>query len=205
VSKILKGLRELYPDAETALRHQNPLQLLISTILSAQCTDERVNRVTPDLFRRYKTARDFAGASQVELEGLIHSTGFFRSKARAIGEACRQIDKEFGGKVPRTMAELTSLRGVGRKTANVVLGSGFGKNDGIVVDTHVGRLSRRLGLTKEKDPVKVERDLMKRIPRKDWTSFSHQLIFHGRRTCKAIRPRCGECALASSCRKILTS
>lgn len=199
VPRILAVLKKLYPDVTTALKHRNPLQLLVSTILSAQCTDERVNKVTPALFRRYRTARDFAGARPEELEDLIRSTGFFRSKARAIREAARQIVTEFGGKVPDTMEGLTRLRGVGRKTANVVLGSAFGKNEGIVVDTHVGRLSRRLGLTKEKDPVKVELDLMKLIPKKEWTLFSHQLVWHGRKVCKAIKPRCPDCDLAPLC------
>ncbi|MFH1263422.1 MAG: endonuclease III [Pseudomonadota bacterium] len=199
IQNILRILRRLYPEASTALRHKNPLQLLVSTILSAQCTDLRVNQVTPGLFRRYRTARAFATADRGELEGMIRSTGFFRTKARSILEAFRKIDELHGGKVPRTMEELTRLRGVGRKTANVVLGSGFGKNDGVVVDTHVGRISRRLGLTKANDPVKVERDLMKTIPRKTWTVFSHQLIWHGRNVCKAIHPRCRECALAPFC------
>jgi endonuclease III len=199
IQDILRILRRLYPEASTALRHKNPLQLLVSTILSAQCTDVRVNQETPGLFRKYRTARSFATADRNELEEMVRSTGFFRMKARSIQEACREIDEGHGGKVPRTMEELTQLRGVGRKTANVVLGSGFGKNDGVVVDTHVGRISRRLKLTKADDPVKVEQDLMKKIPRRAWTLFSHQLIWHGRKVCKAIRPRCGECALASLC------
>lgn len=199
VAKILRILGKLYPEPSTALVHRDPLQLLISTILSAQCTDERVNLVTPTLFRKYRTAADFARAPQRELEGMIRSTGFFRMKARAIRESCRGISERFGGKVPETMEGLTSLRGVGRKTANVVLGSGFGRNEGVVVDTHVGRLSRRLGLTKENDPVKVERDLMRVIPRKEWTSFSHQLIYHGRKVCKARKPLCAACDLAPFC------
>lgn len=199
VKEILKGLSLLYADPECALIHESPLQLLVSTILSAQCTDERVNKVTPALFARCKTAKDFATISTPELEELIRSTGFFRSKAKSIQSACRQIVEEFGGKVPNSMQDLTKLRGVGRKTANVVLGTAFGMNEGVVVDTHVGRLSRRLGMTKHKDPVKVEQDLMKQIPKPEWTNFSHMLIWHGRRVCKAIRPRCGECTLAPLC------
>ncbi len=189
----------MYPDVECALEHQDPLQLLVSTILSAQCTDERVNKVTPALFQRCKTAKDYATIPIGELEELIRSTGFFRSKAKSIQEASRQIWKEHGGKVPDTMEELTELRGVGRKTANVILGTAFGKNEGIVVDTHVGRLSRRMGLTRQKDPVKVEKDLMKIVPRKNWTSFSHQMIWHGRKLCKARSPRCTDCSIAPLC------
>ncbi|MFH1018907.1 MAG: endonuclease III [Pseudomonadota bacterium] len=197
--KIFKILAKMYPDVRTALRHESPLQLLVSTILSAQCTDERVNQVTPELFRRLKTAKDFAEVPREELEDLVRSTGFFRSKARAIQEAARQIRDEFGGRVPDTMEELTRLRGVGRKTANVVLGSAFGKNEGVVVDTHVGRVSRRLHLTRHEDPVKVESDLMELVPRKDWTIFSHRLVWHGRKLCKARKPLCGSCALAPLC------
>ncbi len=199
IKKILKTLSKLYPAAECALHHENPLQLLVSTILSAQCTDERVNRVTPELFRRFRTAKDFASVPREELEELIRSTGFFRSKARAIQEASKQICEEFGGKVPDTMEALTRLRGVGRKTANVVLGTAFGKNEGIVVDTHVGRLSRRLNLTRNEDPVKVEQDLMEIVPRPQWTMFAHRLVWHGRKVCHARKPLCGSCALAPMC------
>lgn len=199
IDLILKGLKKLYPDAECALEHADPLQLLVSTILSAQCTDERVNQVTPVLFERCKTAKDFATIPTAELEEIIHSTGFFRSKAKSIQEACREIHEKHGGKVPDTMEELTKLRGVGRKTANVVLGSGFGKNEGVVVDTHVHRLSRRLGLTKKDDPIKIEADLMKKIPRKEWTLLSHRLIWHGRRVCNARKPKCPICTLAPVC------
>jgi endonuclease-3 len=199
VRKILKILGKLYPAAECALTHEDPLQLLVSTILSAQCTDERVNQVTPELFRRFRTAKDFASVPREELEDLIRSTGFFRSKAKSIQEAARQIQEEFGGKVPDTMEDLVRLRGVGRKTANVVLGTAFGKNEGIVVDTHVGRLSRRLGLTRQEDPVKVEEELIRIIPRKEWTLFSHRLIWHGRKVCNARKPLCASCDLAPLC------
>jgi len=199
VREILNILKNLYPDVNTALTHKNPLQLLVSTILSAQCTDKRVNVVTPALFQKYKNAKDFAQSRTKDLEELIHSTGFFRSKAKSIQEASRDIEIKHKGKVPQTMEELTKLRGVGRKTANVVLGTAFGKNEGVVVDTHVGRISRRLGLTKEKDPVKVERDLMELLPKKEWTNYSHRLIWHGRKVCKSLNPRCPECGLAPLC------
>jgi endonuclease-3 len=197
--KILKGLAALYPDVTCALTHDDPLQLLISTILSAQCTDERVNKVTPALFRKYKTARAYAKAPLAELEEMIRSTGFFRSKAKAIAAATAEIDRTYAGRVPNTMEELTRLRGVGRKTANVVLSNVFGINEGIVVDTHVGRLSRRLGFTKQKDPVKIEQDLMRIVPQKDWAIFSHRMIWHGRKLCKALKPRCGACPIAPLC------
>ncbi|HLG20561.1 MAG TPA: endonuclease III [Bdellovibrionota bacterium] len=195
----MRLIKEMYPDVECALTHENPLQLLVSTILSAQCTDERVNKVTPELFRRFKTARDFASVPREELEDLIRSTGFFRSKAKSIQGTSEKIADDYGGRVPDTMDELVRLPGVGRKTANVVLGTAFGKNDGVVVDTHVGRIARRLGLTKHNDPEKVEQDLMRFVPREEWTMFSHRLIWHGRRLCKAIRPKCPECKLASLC------
>ena len=197
--KILRTLAREYPGAECALVHENPLQLLMSTILSAQCTDERVNQVTPGLFRRYPTARALMSAERKELESIIRSTGFYRNKAKSIQGAARAIVEKHGGKIPRTMEELVALPGVGRKTANVVLGNAFGQNFGVVVDTHVGRLSRRLGFTKEKDPVKIERDLMALVPKKDWTIFSHWLISHGRKVCKAIRPRCEACVLLPHC------
>ena len=189
----------MYSDAECALEHQEPIELLVATILSAQCTDKRVNMVTPALFARFRTTMDYAKADRQELEDMIRSTGFFRSKAKSIQGACAKIESEFGGQVPDTMEELVTLPGVGRKTANVVLGTAFGKNEGVVVDTHVTRISRRLGLTRQKDPVKIERDLMKKLPRKEWTMFSHRLIWHGRRLCKAARPRCPECRLAPLC------
>jgi endonuclease-3 len=193
-----KRLAAAYPDATCALNYKNPLQLLIATILSAQCTDVRVNMVTPKLFERYRNAKDFADADPDELEKMIQSTGFFRSKARSIREACRDIVEKHGGEVPRTMEELYSLRGVGRKTANVVLGNAF-DIPGMVVDTHIGRLSRRLGLTKQTDPVKVEAELMKLLPPERWTQFGHELILHGRKYCKAPTPRCTGCPLMDIC------
>jgi len=191
----------MYPDAHCALHHENALQLLIATILSAQCTDVRVNMVTPALFARYPDASAFALADPRELETLIQSTGFFRNKARNIIACCRKIVDEHGGKVPSTLEELVPLPGVGRKTANVVLGDAF-DTPGITVDTHVGRLSRRLGLTTLTDAEKVERELMKLLPRKDWTVFSHRMIFHGRQVCGARKPNCAGCALNDLCPKI---
>jgi endonuclease III len=199
--KVLAALAELYPDARCALEHQTPLQLLVATILSAQCTDVRVNLVTPALFARYQTAHDFAAAKPRELEQLIASTGFFRNKAKNIIACCRAIIDRHNGEVPRTLEELVQLPGVGRKTANVVLGDSFGV-PGITVDTHVGRLSRRLGLTVHDDPVKVEFDLMTVVPQADWTPFSHRLIFHGRRVCDARKPDCPNCAMNAFCPKV---
>ena len=199
--RVQRGLAKLYPDAKCALDHENALQLLIATILSAQCTDVRVNLVTPALFARYPDAKAFADADPGELETAIQSTGFFRAKAKNIKAACRAIVQEHGGAVPGTMEELTRLPGVGRKTANVILGNAFDV-PGITVDTHVGRLSRRLGFTKHEDPVKVEQDLMELIPPKDWTMFSHRMIFHGRRVCFARKPNCPGCLLAKDCPKI---
>jgi endonuclease-3 len=187
-----------YPGAETALRHENALQLLVATILSAQCTDERVNQVTPGLFARYPDAAAFAAADRAELEAMVRPTGFYRNKARSIQSCCADIVARHAGEVPRTMEALTALHGVGRKTANVVLGNAFGI-PGIVVDTHVGRLARRLGLTRESDPVKVEFALMPILPRERWSVFSHWLILHGRRVCIARKPRCSTCALAPHC------
>ena len=201
VRKMLKVLARLYPDAHTALRHDNPLQLLIATILSAQCTDARVNMVTPALFQRYPDAHAFANADPRELEKAIQSTGFFRNKARNIIACCKALVTEYDSKVPATLEQLTPLPGIGRKTANVVLGDAFGV-PGITVDTHVGRLSRRLGLTMAEDPVKVEFALMELVPKKDWTPFSHQLIFHGRQVCFARKPACSRCALAELCPKV---
>ena len=201
VRRITRGLAKLYPDAHCALNFENPLQLLIATILSAQCTDVRVNLVTPALFARYRDAQAFAVADIAELEKAIQSTGFFRNKAKSIQACCRLIVEHHGGQVPGSMDELFPLPGIGRKTANVVLGNAFGI-PGITVDTHVGRLSRRLGLTKHDDPVKVERDLMELIPQKDWTIFSHRMIFHGRQVCFARKPNCEGCALAKDCPKI---
>lgn len=201
VRRILDGLAKLYPDAHCALHHENPLQLLIATILSAQCTDVRVNLVTPALFARYPDAAAFADADLGELEKAIQSTGFFRNKARNIKACCRILVDQHGGQVPATMDELVPLPGVGRKTANVILGNAF-DIPGITVDTHVGRLSRRLDLTSEDDPVKVERDLMALIPQKEWTMFSHRMIFHGRQVCFARSPKCADCLLAKLCPKI---
>ena len=198
---INDALRPLYPEAVTALAHDNPLQLLIATILSAQCTDARVNLVTPALFARYKTARDFANCDIRELEGLIKSTGFYKNKAKNIRACCAAIVERFGGEVPNRLEDLVTLPGVGRKTANVVLGDAFG-TPGITVDTHVGRLSRRLGLTRHTDPVKVEFALMELLPECEWTAFSHRLILHGRSVCFARKPRCQTCPLADLCPKL---
>jgi endonuclease-3 len=197
--EIIRQLRLLHPDATCALHHENPLQLLVATILSAQCTDERVNKVTPVLFARYPSAQALAEADREELEQIIHSTGFFRNKAKNVQEACRRIMTEYGGEVPGNMADLLSLAGVARKTANVVLGNCFQIADGVVVDTHVKRLSARLGLTSQTDPEKIERDLMALAPQSEWIDLSHLLIFHGRRVCDARKPRCGECPLSSLC------
>jgi len=197
----MAALARLYPDAECALVHQNPLQLLVATILSAQCTDKRVNLVTPALFARFPTAAALAGADTAELESLIKTTGFFRNKTKNIKACCAAIIERFGGQVPRTLDELVTLPGVGRKTANVVLGNAFSV-PGITVDTHVGRLAVRLGLSQHADPVKVERDLMELVPRQSWTSFSHELILHGRNICFARKPLCEQCALSPYCPKI---
>lgn len=197
--EILHLLRDLHPDAKCALEHENPLQLLVATILSAQCTDERVNKVTPVLFSRYPTAQALAEADREELEQIIHSTGFYRNKAKNVQEACRRIVTEYGGEVPGNMADLLSLAGVARKTANVVLGTCYGVADGVVVDTHVKRLSERLALTTQSDPEKIERELMALVPQGEWIELSHLLIFHGRRVCDARRPRCGECPISHLC------
>lgn len=199
LKKILSKLEQMYPDANCALVHETPLQLLMSTILSAQCTDERVNQVTPMLFKKYPNVESLASAEREDLENVIKSTGFFRNKAKSIQGAAKSILEKFSGKVPQTMEGLISLPGVGRKTANVVLGNVFGKNEGVVVDTHVSRLSQRLGFTKRKDPVRIEQDLMKIVPMDKWTIFSHWLISHGRKVCKAVRPRCAECELKLLC------
>ena len=201
VRRILQGLARLYPDAHCALDCEGPLQLLVATILSAQCTDRRVNLIAPALFRRYPDAAAFAAADRVELQGLIQSTGFFRNKARNIIACCKAIVDQHGGRVPATMAELVPLAGIGRKTANVVLGNAFGV-PGIPVDTHVARLSQRLGLTTAVDPVKIESDLMLVVPKKEWTMFGHRMIFHGRQVCHARKPLCGECALARQCPRV---
>jgi len=197
--KILSTLDRLYPDAGCALNRRNPLQLLVDTILSAQCTDVQVNVVTKDLFRKYKTAEDYASVDREELEKDIHSTGFFRNKAKNIRASAKKIIEDFGGNVPDTMDELLTLPGVARKTANCVLGNAFGKNEGVVVDTHVQRLAGRLGFSREKTPVKIEQDLMRLIPRRRWTGFSHQLIHHGRSCCTARKPDCPSCRLNKLC------
>ncbi len=199
VPAILKKLRKAHPEATIALEFANPLQLLVATILSAQCTDKRVNMVTPGLFRRYRSAKEFAAADRSELEEIIRSTGFFRAKAKSIIGACTGIVERFQGTVPATMEELVSLPGVGRKTANVVLGNAFGKAEGVVVDTHVRRIAGRLGFTKQSDPEKIEQDLMTLIPRKEWILFPHLLIWHGRKICTGRSPRCGECPIAPEC------
>ncbi|MBV9230702.1 MAG: endonuclease III [Chloroflexi bacterium] len=199
VSAIITELRRIYPDAACSLNFSNPLELLVATQLSAQCTDERVNIVTKQLFQKYRSVEDYATVSQEELEQDIRSTGFYRNKAKNIRAACQRIITEYGGEVPRTMEDLLSLAGVARKTANVVLGNGFGIVVGFVVDTHIGRLSRRLGWTTNEDPVKVERDLMYIIPEKDWLDLSHLLIFHGRAICDARKPLCSKCTLAHLC------
>lgn len=196
---ILDQLAELYPDARCALDFKTPLQLLIATILSAQCTDERVNLTTPALFARYPDARALAAAPLSDLEELVRSTGFFRQKAKSIQQTCADLVAHHGGEVPRTLEALTALRGVGRKTANVVLGNAYGITSGIVVDTHVTRLSHRLGLTTEDDAVKIEFALMPLVPRESWTLVSHWLILHGRAVCNARKPHCSKCPLASIC------
>ena len=199
VKAILQRLDEAYPAASCALKHDNPFQLLISTILSAQCTDERVNMVTPGLFKKYPTPAAFAYASPRDIEEEIRSTGFYRNKTKSILGASKKIVEEFGGEVPRTMEQILTLPGVARKTGNVVLGTGFGIASGVVVDTHVQRLAGRLDLTKNTDPKKIETDLMKVIPEDRWILFSHQLIWHGRRICKARKPLCIECNLEKIC------
>lgn len=198
-ARVVRQLRENYPDAVCALRFETPLQLLVATILSAQCTDERVNLVTARLFKKYPTAPKLSRASLGSLEEMIQSTGFFRNKAKNIKACCAQLVQEHAGEVPRELDQLVKLPGVGRKTANVVLGTAFGLPTGIVVDTHVGRLSRRLGLTEESDPVKAERDLMALLPKKEWIAFSHRMIYHGRAVCKARRPKCDSCDFRPFC------
>ncbi len=198
-SEVIARLKAEYPDARTDLDWSNPLELLVATILSAQTTDVQVNRVTESLFAKYRKAEDYADAALDVLEEDIRPTGFYRNKARSLRGMARALVEEHGGEVPRTMPELVALPGVGRKTANVVLGNAFGTNEGIVVDTHVRRVSNRLGLTESQDPVKIEQDLMGVVPEEDWTIFSHLLIFHGRRTCKARKPDCPNCVLNHIC------
>ncbi len=201
IGPILDALARLYPDAACELNFTSPLELLVATILSAQCTDKRVNLVTPALFQRYRTAKDYAEAVPAELQGYIKTAGFFRAKARSIQGCCRMLVDRHGGNVPATLAELIPLPGVGRKTANVVLGDAFGV-PGITVDTHVGRLSRRLGLTRHTDPVKAEFALMELVPQPEWTTFSHRVILHGRRVCAALKPNCGGCTLRPLCPRV---
>ena len=197
--KILSALKRVYPAAHCELNFSSPLQLLVATILSAQCTDKRVNLVTAELFKKYRTAKNFADAPLAEIEEAVKSTGFFRNKAKNIKACCAALVEKFGGEVPRTMDELHALAGVGRKTANVVLGNAFNINVGVVVDTHVTRLSNRLGLAKGTDAVKLEQDLMKLVPPADWCLFSHQLIWHGRRRCDARKPDCANCEIQKLC------
>ncbi len=197
--EVIKRLRKTYPDAHCALDHSNAFELLIATILSAQCTDARVNIVTADLFRKYRGPADYLKVSQVELEKDIHSTGFFRNKAKNIQAACSRLIEVYGGEVPKNMDELLTLGGVARKTANVVLGNAFGIASGVVVDTHVSRISQLLGLTTEKTPEKIERDLAELVPKKDWIMFPHWLIHHGRQVCIARRPQCQICVLSDIC------
>jgi endonuclease III len=199
VRAIVDGLEELYPDVDCELDRETPFQLVCATILSAQCTDERVNKVTPELFRRYPTPEAMARAPLPALEKIIKSTGFFRQKAKSLKGTAAGILERFGGQVPRTLAELTTLPGVARKTANVVLGTAFGLAEGIVVDTHIQRLAMRLGLTRTTEPKGIEQDLMKVLPRDSWIRMGHQLIWHGRRVCFARKPNCAECTLASFC------
>ena len=199
VRAIIAELRRLYPDARSSLNFTNPLELLIATQLSAQCTDERVNIVTADLFKKYRSVEDYATVSQEELEQDIRSTGFYRNKAKNIRAASQRIITNYGGEVPRTMEDLLTLPGVARKTANVVLGNAFGIVVGFVVDTHIGRLARRFGWTTHEDPVKVEQDLMKLIPQQDWLDLSHLMIYHGRAVCLARKPLCEKCTLAKLC------
>jgi endonuclease-3 len=198
VKKVIKILSKEIPDSTIALKFSNPLELLIATILSAQCTDVKVNQVTVDLFKKYRTAKDYAESSLAKLEEEIRPTGFYRNKAKSIQKCCQELGKQFGGEVPKTLEDLVTLPGVGRKTANVILGNAFG-TPGIAVDTHVHRVSERIGLTKNDDPVKIEFDLMEIVPKEEWTHFSNLLIWHGRRTCVAKKPLCGICPIRKWC------
>ncbi len=202
VKKLMAALSKTYPQAHCELNFSNALELLVATILSAQCTDERVNLVTADLFKRYRSAAEFAAAGQNELEQAIKSTGFFRNKAKSIRQCCQALVERHGGQVPRSMEELTQLDGVGRKTANVVLGNAYQINVGIVVDTHVARLGVRLGLTRQRDPIKIEQELMALVPQDQWSFFSHLLIWHGRRRCYARSPDCAHCEVLALCPRI---
>jgi len=202
LGEILKALATAYPTAHCELNHGNPLELLVATILSAQCTDKRVNIVTAELFKEYRSAADFAQAPLADLEEAVKTTGFFRNKAKNIQACCRQLLERHGGEVPRSMEQLTALAGAGRKTANVVLGNAFGINVGVVVDTHVARLAQRLGLTRETTPEKIEQELMKLVAQTQWTLFSHWLIWHGRRRCDARKPDCAACELRELCPRV---
>lgn len=204
INRILNILSKAYPDAKIALHFSNPLEMLVSTILSAQCNDERVNLVTKDFFKKYKTPEDYAKSEINELEGIIRSTGFYRSKAKNIRNACQIIVEKFDSKVPRTMNELTSLPGIGRKTANIILSNSYGVIEGIAVDTHVARVSKRLGLTNAKEPDKIEQDLMKLIKKELWVSFTYQMIEHGRQICSARKPICNQCLLKRLCPSVLS-
>ena len=199
VPEIIEVLRREFPESRTALKFETPFQILVATILAAQCTDERVNKVTPGLFRKYPTAAAFASADREELENEIRSTGFFRIKAKSILGAAKKIVEDFGGRVPDTMAELLTLPGVARKTANIVLSAGYGKAEGIAVDTHVRRLAGRLGLSRESDPEKIEGDLMRIVPREDWLNLNSMLVDHGRKTCRARKPDCPACPIRHLC------
>jgi endonuclease-3 len=199
VKKIIRLLKRAYPNAQCSLNHSNPFELLIATILSAQCTDQRVNIVTADLFRKYRKPEDYLKVSEKELQKDIRTTGFFRNKTKSIRGTAKALIADYGGEVPDSMAELLELPGVARKTANVVLGNAFGIKAGVVVDTHVARLSHRLGLTQEKHPEKIERDLIAIVPRKDWVIFPHLMIYHGRKVCKARSPLCEECVIEKVC------
>ena len=199
VKQIISLLSQKYPSPKCALEHENPWQLLVATILSAQCTDKRVNMITPNLFKKYPTVESFAKADIKELEEVIHSAGFYHNKAKNIISCAKELINKFNGILPQTLDELTKLPGVGRKTGSVLLGSAFGKAEGIVVDTHVSRLSQKIGLTKQSDPEKIEKDLMKIVEKKHWINFSHWLILHGRETCIARRPKCGECIISDFC------
>lgn len=197
--EIIEVLRREFPESRTALKFETPFQVLVATILAAQCTDERVNKITPGLFRKYPTAEAFASADREELENEIRSTGFFRNKTKSILGAAKKIVEDFGGRVPDTMADLVTLPGVARKTANIVLSAGYGKAEGIAVDTHVRRLAGRLGLTRESDPEKIERDLMRIVPRQDWLDLNFMLVDHGRKTCRARKPDCPACPIRHLC------
>lgn len=204
IEEVLSRLAKVFGDAHTALNHKNSLELLVATILSAQCTDKRVNEVTPVLFSKYRSAKDFAEASPSELELIVRPTGFFRQKTKSLIGLGQRLESGFGGEVPPRMDDLVTLPGVGRKTANIVLGEAYGINDGVAVDTHVKRVSFRLGLTTHKDPLTIEQDLMGLAPRERWTQLSHFLIFHGRKVCIARKPKCGECVLNDICPSAFT-